>query len=163
VSSSRRASAVLVLILLISVAIGAKLSLRGSAEAPVFAFMSRITELLEANGFFVDNVLPPTALLEGVSARRGNCRLLIANASPFGYNQDTLKRAAAPGDVVFFLYKGERYADQPKWRTSIDFYWSRLNRLVGRFLRLDPVIGVVASASCAAPDTRWLEEAALLA
>jgi len=147
--------------LLVVVAIAFKLSARGAAEAPTFDFVTRITDLMQRNGFTVDYALPPDALMDGIGGRSGDCRLLIVNASPFGYNEDSVKRSAAAGDTVFFIYKSARYNEQPRWRTSVDFYWKRLNRVLGRLLPQDPVFGVVASPACGSEPASWLEEAHL--
>jgi hypothetical protein len=138
-------------------AVGLKLGFRGSTEAKGFDFAGRIGQAFLQNGFVLEHY-PRDVNLERMGGVRGNCRVVVMNASPLGHHVDAVKRSAQSGERVFFIYQNIRYTDQPRWRTLVDHYWGRLNRIIGRLIVLSPVLGVVESAGCGPTQTAWLEK-----
>lgn len=139
------------------VAIGLKVRLRGLNESQGPDVRARISSDALWNGFWVDALDKGDSQMDRLAVWAGDCRALVVFASPLGWHRDGVKRAAAPGDSVFFLYRGARYDDQPMWKTVSDHYLQRLWRILGEASLPHPVLGVVASPGCRLGRLDWLE------
>jgi len=90
-----------------------------------------------------------------VPAIRGECRVLVAAVAPQGWHRDILRRLAGPGDQVAFLVDGRLYDDQPVWQTLSQYYWDRLNRIIGRDAGGALPRGILASPDCDLSAPMW--------
>jgi hypothetical protein len=147
------------LITLLVLAVTLKVSFYGRNEAPVADFKGHVGGLLRENGFVVTDVRADQALFQTLSAQSGSCEMSVSSISPHGWERDTIWRSARPDSQVVFIYKGQRYGDQPAWRSFADFYLSRASRLIGAATPLRPVVAVIATPECKVSDMRWLENA----
>lgn len=93
--------------------------------------------------------------LWAVAAVKDTCHLRVAVVSPLGWHRQAVRHAASPSSRVFFVVDGQRYQDQPTWRTRGYAVWRRMNAFVGRRLAASLVLGVTASPECGWLDNAW--------
>ncbi len=93
----------------------------------------------------------------GVLARSNRCQLLIAEVAFQGWQQDALRRLASGEDQFFFFFRGQKYPDQPVWRTRLSGYRTRYLRRLGLNAPVEPVFGIVASPACELNAMPWQE------
>lgn len=116
--------------------------------------VGRVSAFLEDNGFKADRSISDEDMFL-VSATMGECRLLVALASPQGWHRHIIRRLAPRGGRVLFYYDGRSYEDQPVLLTRIYDYWSRFLRFLGANPTPRPVYGVVASPDCPMDSMPW--------
>jgi hypothetical protein len=92
-----------------------------------------------------------------VSASAGPCRILVAKSDPIAWDSAAIRRNATDGDVVFVVFRGRTYDDQPTWLTVPYFLWSRLERELGMPAEAVPLLSVIATAGCGAERLPWSE------
>ena len=81
--------------------------------------------------------------------------------SPFGWHRHVLAQLTGNGERTAFVFRGVVFESQPYWRTAIDHNWRRLLAYGGLETPRHPVLGVVASGSCALGELPWVELAEL--
>jgi hypothetical protein len=118
------------------------------------AGLTPVAEVLERKGFMVDPP-PPNVDPEMLAARKVDCSLRIAEVSPLGWHRDVLARLVGPHEQLRFAFRGELFANQPVWRTFIDYNWRRLLGYAGLRLPNRPVFGILASPGCDLQDLPW--------
>ena len=98
-----------------------------------------------------------------VYAASGNCRLLIREMIPQGWNLDSIKTLDTQEGRLSFVFKGMVYTDQPIniGNTTLTHYWTRLQQKLGLDSVSNPVLAVVASESCSLDTLPWKEIAEL--
>ena len=98
-----------------------------------------------------------------VYAASGNCRLLIREMIPQGWNLDSIKTLDTQEGRLSFVFKGMVYTDQPIniGNTTLTHYWTRLQQKLGLDSVSNPVLAVVASESCSLDALPWKEIAEL--
>lgn len=142
--------------ILLAAAVLLKVQLWGATDARQVDFGGGVSKLMAQHGFTVQRIEEggdfPT-----VAGGAGACRLLVGSLTPFGFHRATLRRIAPPGSQVFVVYDGVRYADQPEWRTKLEHYWVRFNRVIGRVLTEPLVLGIVAWPGCEPGEIVWLD------
>jgi hypothetical protein len=114
----------------------------------------RVSAFLGSSGFTTEANFSDEDLFM-VSATAGQCRLLVALASPHGWHRHLIRQLAPTGGKVLFLYDGRSYDDQPVLRTRVYDYWSRWLRFLGGDPSPRPVYGVVGSPECAMDTLPW--------
>jgi hypothetical protein len=109
-------------------------------------FPGEVTTLLEQQGFHV-SLLTPKDDLPWVVGTAGDCQVRVTEVAPQGWQQGLLT-ALARNQHLVFLFDGAGYPEQPMMRTRADFYWTRLNRYLGREAPSRPVLAVLSSSAC---------------
>ncbi|MBD2750183.1 hypothetical protein IC232_26305 [Microvirga sp. BT688] len=132
------------------------LMLLTSPMAPAPGFSGEAARLLEQHGLEVDQVSPGENLA-GISGATGACRVRINDVMPQGWQQSLVAGIAGDHHLVY-LFNGRNYSEQPLLRTRADYYWSRLNRYLGRNVPTRPVIVVIFTPACNGLPLRELTE-----
>ena len=98
-----------------------------------------------------------------IYAASGDCRLLIEEMFPQGWNLDSIKTLDAQEGRLSFVFKGMVYTDQPIniGNTTLTHYWTRLQQKLGLDSVSNPVLAVVASENCSLDALPWKEIAEL--
>jgi hypothetical protein len=91
-----------------------------------------LIKFFERNHFNVvvtDEVGHPDTIIQATTA---SCHLQIARLSPDGSNRDLIRHLAAGiTDRSFVVFRGTVYAQQPVFRTVLNYFWSRFLRKLG--------------------------------
>src|SRR4051812_31692314 len=66
-----------------------------------------------------------------VRATRGDCRIIVAEASPDGSTRDIMRHVATTMDQSFVVFRGNIYDEQPTWLTVTQDSWTRSLRKLG--------------------------------
>ena len=123
----------------------------------------RIVQFLTIHGF---NVSEQT-LVESVPimhATKGDCSMIVAEASADGSTRDVMRHVSATMDQHFVVFRDKIYDEQPIWLTVTEDWWSRYLRKVGIAQQPEvPPIMVAATHSCAAEQLPWVELSGRLA
>lgn len=141
-------------VVLLAAAVFLKVKAEGATEPPYRELGAMVGRSLVERGFTV--VRSVEGFLPTVDARRAACSLQIASISPQGWQWDPIRRSAPAGWDAFVSYSGQRYDDQPRWRTTIGYYWTRFIRVVGLVRPQALVLGVITSPECRPIDTDWV-------
>ena len=98
-----------------------------------------------------------------IYAASGDCRLLIREMIPQGWNLDSIKTLDSQEGRLSFVFKGMVYTDQPIniGNTTLAHYLTRLQQKLGLDSVSNPVLAVVASESCSLDVLPWKEIAEL--
>ena len=96
-----------------------------------------------------------------IYAASGDCRLLIEQMFPRGWNLDSIRTLHAQEGRLSFVFKGRVYTDQPIGSTILSDYWTRLQQKLGLHPVSNPVLAVVASENCSLDALPWKEIAEL--
>lgn len=140
----------------IKVALGFSLGFQAAALAdPALVREDQaVSSFLERSGFVIEE-WQGTGLLRLVSARAGECRVLVGALSPLSWHRDLLHRLAPPGGRAFFVYEGGIYEDQPRWRAWLHHYWRTSAHLIGLAVADRPLYGVVTTPACSEAKVNW--------
>ena len=122
-----------------------------SADNRLFALTA--AQVLAAGGFQIRTEQRPMGLI--LFGERGNCRVLIADYTPYGTFAPVVARLAAPIGPVHFLWRGARYEAAPKLRPLMQFYLQRELRRIGFDVWRSPLVAVAASPGCALDNLAW--------
>ena len=87
--------------------------------------------------------------------RRGDCRVLVAEYSPYGTFAPVLARFAAPIGPLHYLWRGQTYDRAPKVAPLMLFYLQRELRRIGIGVARSPIVAVGASPGCALDGVDW--------
>lgn len=147
------------LALLLVISVGGKIAISNQSPRVADATMGKtatveLAAFLNRQGFRVESDWPESPF---VSATAGDCRITALVAAPQGWHRNILRQTASGTDQVLFVYGNTIYQDQPVWLTWTDYYWSLLNRYVGRKLPIRPVLGILALQTCNLHDIPWVE------
>jgi hypothetical protein len=117
----------------------------------IVAFLSRQKFDVEVTGRMIVGGLPL------IKATSGACRLLVAEASPDGWNRDVIRQLSKTYDQLFMVYRGTIYDEQPISLTVTRHLWSRFLRKLGAGDQETPAVAVAANAACNARELPWAE------
>jgi hypothetical protein len=91
-----------------------------------------------------------------IQGTAGGCRVLVAKSAPDGSDRDRLRRrSTSAADIVFVVFGGRTYAEQPTWLTMLDWLWAKLRGELGFKAHATPVFVVIATKSCGAEQFPW--------
>ena len=122
-------------------------------------FAAAAAEALRGDGFATAFEPRPLGIL--VYARRGDCRLMAGDYTPYGTFAEVFAARAVPLGPLRFVYRGEAYARAPKLVPLLDFYLWREQRRLGHAAPRHPIVAFAASAGCDAASPDWSRLAAL--
>ncbi|MGF9764256.1 hypothetical protein AAII07_55055 [Microvirga sp. 0TCS3.31] len=109
-------------------------------------FPNEVTNLLEQQGFLVGQETPANDL-PWVVGTVGDCQIRVTEVAPQGWQQGLLAALARDGQLAY-MFGGAIYSDQPTMRTRADYYWTRLNRYLGRNVPSRSVLAVISTSAC---------------
>jgi hypothetical protein len=115
--------------------------------------------MLVRQGFATASELRPLGTL--VYARRGACRLMLADYSPSGTFADPIAARAEAIGPLRFVYRGEVFDRAPKLIPLTDFYLWREQGRLGFAAPRHPIVAVAASPQCRLESLDWSRLAAL--
>ena len=145
---------------LLLVSLAAKVALSAPTPYPDPArFGGEAAAMLAGHGFATASELRPLGML--VRARRGDCRLVLADYSPYGTFADTIAARAGAAGPLRFVYRGDLYERAPKLLPLTDFYWWREQRRLGLAAPRHPIVAVAASPQCRLESLDWRRLAAM--
>lgn|GEM_PF-5692075 len=145
---------------LLLVSLAAKVALSAPTPSPDPArFGGMAAAMLARQGFVTAPELRPLGML--VHARRGGCRLMLGDYSPYGTFADVIAARARAVGPLRFVYRGAYYERAPKLLPLTDFYWWRELRRLGLAAPRHPVVAVAASPQCRLASFDWGRLAAL--
>jgi hypothetical protein len=153
----RYASASALLAAALALSLGGKAASLAPAPRPdLRPFQEAASRLLAASGFAVrvESYGP-------VVGRKGDCRILVGDYSPYGTFDALFKEVAAPVGPLRFAYRGVLHDSPPKALALTEFYlWRELGRIGIRTPR-HPVSAAAESPACAAQPLDWAALASL--
>lgn len=114
---------------------------------------------LKEEGFAT--ALEPRPLGILVHARRGDCRLIAGDYTPYGTFAEVFAARAAALGPLRFVYRGEAHARAPKLLPLLDFYLWRERRRLGLAAPRHPIVAYAASSGCGSASPDWSRLAAL--
>ena len=91
-----------------------------------------------------------------VRAQQRDCRLLVVEVSSKGWTRDVIRTFADTSDQLFLVVQGTVYEFDSNWLTVSNDIYIRVLRKIG-LARSAPLLGVAASAACAADRLPWNE------
>lgn len=109
--------------------------------------------LLAAAGFVTSVETRPFGNI--VHARRGPCRLMLAEYSSYGTMAVPLAALAAPIGRLRFAWRGVVHETAPKLLPLVDFYVRRELRRAGFHPAHRPIIAFAAGRRCPAAPVDW--------
>ena len=116
-----------------------------------------IVKFLERNHFSVVVTDAAVNYMPIIEATTATCHLQIAKLTPDGSNRDLIRHFAAGADRTFIVFRGTVHAQQPIFRTVLNYLWSRFLRELGLIEHITPVISVAVNSSCNAEQLPWDE------
>lgn len=122
-------------------------------------FVSIAAGHLRAEGFAVAFDRRPHGIY--VHARRGECRLMAADYTPYGTFAERFEARARRYGPPSFLYRGASYGRAPKLVPLLDFYLWREWRRLGLAAPRHPILAVAASPGCDRVRLDWTGLSAL--
>jgi hypothetical protein len=147
----RYSAASLVLAAALALSLGGKLLANGTApEADQDLFAARAEAALEAAGYRAVRDRRPFGIL--VHGRRGACRAMIGDYTPYGTFEDVFAQRAAPIGPLRFAWRGTISAEAPKLLPLGLFYLRREAVRVGLAVPRNPIAALALSPNCPAPD-----------
>jgi len=152
-----RGSKWLILALLLPLTLGLKLAVRPAnlADSPDRDAQRKVVDFLARQRFAVSATERVEEGQPMVRASAGACHLLIAKSPAMGWDRDLIRRFGTADNLVFSVFRGQIYAEQPTWRTVPDYLWARFRRELGMEVSAEPVLAVVATKICDAEKLPW--------
>jgi len=92
-----------------------------------------------------------------VQATAGACRILVTKSSSDGADRDRIRSYSNAADIVFVVFAGRIYAEQPTLLTVLDYLWAKFQGQLGLEAEASPVLYVIATPNCDAERLAWLE------
>lgn len=147
----RYSAASLVLGAALLLSLGGKLLANHAApEADQGLFAARAEALLEAAGYQAIQDRRPFGIL--VYGRKGGCRAMIGDYTPYGTFEDVFAQRSAPIGPLRFAWRGAAYEKAPKLLPLGEFYLRREALRVGLAVPRNPITALALSPDCPAPD-----------
>jgi len=115
-----------------------------------------IARFLTIHNFYVIEQTPVDGV-PIVRATRGDCSMIVAEASPDGARRYVMRHLATTMDQRFVVYRGNIYDAQPTWFTITQDWWTRFLRRLGISQSQASPIMVAATYSCGAERLPWAE------
>jgi hypothetical protein len=143
------------LILLVPLTFSCKLV----AERPaVQDTQGKINQFLTEQRFEVTEQSLMKGSSTAVRAIKGDCSMLVAEASPDGSLRNLIRRhVTATMDRPFVVFRGHIYHEHPTWLMITQLWWMRLLRKLGISHEEATPIVVAATHSCAAERLPWAQ------
>jgi hypothetical protein len=91
-----------------------------------------------------------------IRATTGQCSLVFAKASAYGWSTHLIRDVAGSNPMVV-LFRGKLYPEQPVLKTLLTHIWSRMLRIIGLVRQPTPVIAVIAAGPCEIERLPWTE------
>jgi hypothetical protein len=101
--------------------------------------------------------LDTTTQMPMVQAAAGACRMLVTKASSDGADRDWIRTYSNATDLVFVVFSGRIYAEQPTLLTVLDHLWAMFQQQLGLEAEASPVFYVIATRNCDAERLPWVE------
>lgn len=115
-----------------------------------------VTRFLTTHEFHVTEQTPTDSVLI-LRATKGNCSMIVAEASPDSATRYAMRHLATTLDQRFVVFGGEVSGEQPTWLTLAQVWWTKFLHKIGISMS-DPVpIMVAANYSCNARRLPWGE------
>jgi hypothetical protein len=92
-----------------------------------------------------------------VRATRGDCSMVVLEASPDGSTRDITRRVTTAMEQSFVVFQGNIYTELPTWLAVTQDWWTRSLRKLGIAQAEASPIMVAATCSCAAEQLPWAE------
>ena len=149
----------LILALLLPLTLGLKLAVRPAnlGDTPGRDAQRKVVEFLARQRFVVSAAEQVEEGQPMVRASAGACHLLVAKSPAMGWDRDLVRRFETADNLVFSVFRGRIYAEQPTWRTVPDYLWARFRRELGIEASAEPILAVVATKICDAEKLPWSE------
>jgi hypothetical protein len=122
-------------------------------------FAGAAVRALRADGFATALERRPLGIL--VHARRGECRLMAGDYTPYGTFAEVFAARSAALGPLRFVYRGQTHVSAPKLIPLLDFYLWREWRRLGLAAPRHPIVAYAASSGCDAASPDWSRLAAL--
>lgn len=111
------------------------------------ALLDSASVLLASRGYHIESAVQTTELT--ITASRDQCRMLLVEVRPQGWNTARIQTLYRDYDRVFYLYRGEVLNQAPTYRAT----WSyQIARVLGQLhIRTDwePIWAVLGRSACA--------------
>src|SRR5690348_3629828 len=89
-----------------------------------------IVRFLKVRGFSAtEQTLVETVRI--VHAIKGDCSMILVEASPDGSTRDVMRHVGATLAQHFVVFRGKVYDEQPVWLTATEDSWTRYLRKLG--------------------------------
>ena len=92
-----------------------------------------------------------------VRATKGDCHMIVGEASPDGTTRYIMYQIARTMDQHFVVFRGTIYDEQPTWLAITEDWWGRYLRKLGISRSQALPIVIAASYSCGAERLPWTE------
>ncbi|MEA3064181.1 MAG: hypothetical protein QOJ27_616 [Sphingomonadales bacterium] len=122
-------------------------------------FAAAAAGMLQARGFATAFEPRPLGIL--IYARRGGCRLMAGDYTPYGTFAEVFAGRARPFGPLRFVYRGVAYDRAPKLVPLTDFYVWRERRRLGIAALRHPIVAVAGTSGCELAGLDWSRLAAL--
>jgi hypothetical protein len=149
--------------MLLIVPLALTLGWKAAWQAGAFGEFKEENIYLKVGDFLVRQrfaVALPTRLDEAgtpvVRASAGACQMLLTRMNPLGVD-DHFRRQATTADVIFVVFRGRVYDQQPVWRTTLEALWWKFKWELGLRSQASPAFVVVANRNCRAELLPWAE------
>jgi len=127
------------------------------AEPPaLYDTQGSVTRFLSAHDFDVTEQTPVGGI-SIVRATRGDCSMVVADASSDGAKRYIMDHVARTMARHFVVFRGTIYDGQPTWLMITQDWWARFLRKLGISRSEAPPIVVAATFSCSAERLPWAE------
>lgn len=139
---------------LLALTLAAKfLAVAEPAPADPGLFALTAAQILAGGGFQTEVWQRPMGPV--LFGRRGACRVLVAEYSPYGTFAPVVARLAAPVGPVHYRWRGQSYDRAPKLQPLMLFYLQRELRRIGIEVARSPIVAIGASPGCALDGLDW--------
>ena len=92
-----------------------------------------------------------------IHANAGQCRMLITEAAPQGWNRDGIALHSKPVGRLNYIFDGTVHEQEPFVAPLVGEYWTRVRIKMGLNLSRHPVLAVAASDDCSINALPWWE------
>jgi hypothetical protein len=96
-----------------------------------------------------------------VHATAGQCRMLISEATPQGWDRHQNELLAKPVGRLSYIFDGALRPNEPFLAPMLDRWWMRVRIKLGLSPNYHPVFAVAASEDCAVDTLPWWQLAVL--
>ena len=122
--------------------------------AALYDTQGSVTRFLSAHDFDVSEQTPVGAI-SIVRATRGDCNMVVADASSDGAKRYIMDHVARTMDRHFIVFRGKIHDGQPTWLIITQDWWARFLRKLGISRSQASPIMVAATFSCRAERLPW--------
>jgi hypothetical protein len=118
----------------------------------------RIESFLVREHFMVA-VIPEEATTQTsmIQATAGACHMLVFKSLYNNADRDRIRVNSNEADIVFVVFAGQIYAEQPTLLTVLDYLWAKFQQQLGLEAEASPVVYVIATPNCDAERLPWVK------